>query len=153
MPLCRSPLTLRLALFSRSRTAAVEIPRFILHRRRSEFLPFNKERSSVIYRGKGGKAACVWGKSIKHKMLCGKAAQTSCLRYTGEARRVLHLPRCNTGEPRMPSFNAVHNSAFLIPHYLINGSPRFFSVAGEICEIYTFSLLPSEVMQKLFGSS
>ena len=39
MPLCRSPLTLRLALFSRSRTAAVEIPRFILHRRRSEFLP------------------------------------------------------------------------------------------------------------------
>ena len=38
-PLCRSPLTLRLALFSRSRTAAVEIPRFILHRRRSEFLP------------------------------------------------------------------------------------------------------------------
>ena len=39
MPLCRSPLTLRLSLFLRSRTAAVEIPRFILHRRRSEFLP------------------------------------------------------------------------------------------------------------------
>ena len=42
MPLCRSPLTLRLALFSRSRTAAVEIPRFILHRRRSEFLPLHR---------------------------------------------------------------------------------------------------------------
>ena len=50
-------------------------------------------------------------------------------------------------------FTSVHNSALLIPHYLINGSPRFFSVAGEICEIYTFSLFPSEVMQKLFGSS
>ena len=24
--------------------------------------------------------------SIKHRMLCGKAAQTSCLRYTGEPR-------------------------------------------------------------------
>ena len=50
-------------------------------------------------------------------------------------------------------FTSVHNSAFRIPHYLINGSPRFFSVAGEICDIYTFSLFPSEVMQKLFGSS
>ena len=47
----------------------------------------------------------------------------------------------------------IPHSAFRIPHYLINGSPRFFSVAGEICEIYTFSLFPSEVMQKLFGSS
>ena len=26
-------------------------------------LPFNKERSSVIYRGKGGNAACVWRKA------------------------------------------------------------------------------------------
>ena len=42
MPLCRYPLTLRLALFSRSRTAAVEIPRFILHWRRSEFLPLHR---------------------------------------------------------------------------------------------------------------
>ena len=50
-------------------------------------------------------------------------------------------------------FTSVHNSAFRIAHYLLKGSPRFFSVAGEICEIYTFSLLPSEVMQKLFGSS
>ena len=47
MPLCRSPLTLRLALFSRSRTAAVEIPRFILHRRRSEFLPGGGNKRST----------------------------------------------------------------------------------------------------------
>ena len=47
MPLCRSPLTLRLALFSRSRTAAVEIPRFILHRRRSEFLPEGGNKRST----------------------------------------------------------------------------------------------------------
>ena len=30
-------------------------------------LPFNKERSSVIYRDKGGTAACVW-RNAKHKM-------------------------------------------------------------------------------------
>ena len=28
--------------------------------------------------------------SIKHKMLCGKAAQTSCLKYTGEPRALPH---------------------------------------------------------------
>ena len=75
MPLCRSPLTLRLALFSRSRTAAVEIPRFILHRRRSEFLP--------LHRG------------------AEKRAQFA-LQSTGEARalprRTQSLPKC---EPQL----------------------------------------------------
>ena len=34
--------------------------------------------------------------SIKHRMLCGKAAQTSCLRYTGEPRFALSLLRCSS---------------------------------------------------------
>ena len=34
--------------------------------------------------------------SIKHRMLCGKAAQTSCLRYTGEPRSALSLLRCSS---------------------------------------------------------
>ena len=55
-------------------------------------LPFNKERSSVIYRGKGGKAACVWCKASNTECLCSKAAQTFCLRYTGEPRSALSSP-------------------------------------------------------------
>ena len=39
------------SLFSRSRTAAVEIPRFILHRRRSEFLPDGVPGGFSVYRG------------------------------------------------------------------------------------------------------
>ena len=68
MPLCRSPLTLRLALFSRSRTAAVEIPRFILHRRRSEFLPLHR----------GAKK---------------RAQSPLCDPYTGEPRFALSSPQ------------------------------------------------------------
>ena len=35
-------------------------------------LPFNKERSSVIYRGKGGEAACVWCKASNTKCCAAK---------------------------------------------------------------------------------
>ena len=35
-------------------------------------LPFNKERSSVIYRGKGGKAACVWCKASNTECCAAK---------------------------------------------------------------------------------
>ena len=68
-------------------------------------LPFNKERSSVIYRGKGGEAACVWRKASNTECLCSKAAQTSCLRYTGEPRSALSSPcraqGAKAAEPRL----------------------------------------------------
>ena len=35
-------------------------------------LPFNKERSSVIYRGKGGNAACVWRKAPNTNVYAAK---------------------------------------------------------------------------------
>ena len=76
-------------------------------------LPFNKERSSVIYRGKGGEAACVWCKASNTECLCGKAAQTSCLRYTGEPRmrsvRLSSFSKYVCG--RRPLFGFIHYAA------------------------------------------
>ena len=93
MPLCRSPLTLRLALFSRSRTAAVEIPRFILHRRRSEFLP--------LHRGAEGAPAPYTDlpqAGGPHPSRCGlrRTAPPSPRGRLCAPRRVQGLPRCET---------------------------------------------------------
>ena len=65
-------------------------------------LPFNKERSSVIYRSKGGKAAYGWCKAPIAKCFRRKAAQTFLLKIHRGAEKRSANPRCEpcTGEPR-----------------------------------------------------
>ena len=58
-------------------------------------LPFNKERSSVIYRSKGGKAAYGWCKAPIAKCFRRKAAQTFLLKIHRGAEIRPQSERCD----------------------------------------------------------
>ena len=124
MPLCRSPLTLRLALFLRSRTAAVEIPRFILHRRRSEFLPLHRgaeKRAQFALQSTGEARALPRRAQV---CLCG-TTPLKCAATGGKhsffmhPKGALHVPKARFIRRRRASFSIIfpHRLFYLPIHY------------------------------------
>ena len=136
MPLCRSPLTLRLALFSRSRTAAVEIPRFILHRRRSEFLPDGVPGGfSVRLVRPTAKGAYAPGEVIIS--MPRRGART----HSGGKAAVGRVRVCESKAPPLPSpFPAAFPAA--LPHFYALFPPSCISYHTKM-QIYDDILCPA----------